>query len=369
MIRFRSPGSGWHLEPDTPHSLRDAAGERWPVIDGIAYLRAGSEALAAAVLERLDAGDRRGALLLLLAENDRWWTEPPPPREQLRRLVDEQHRLTLRDAMALLGWGRVGDYFAHRWSDPTFVAGLTLMDAHWPEPDSAFELACGIGHYLRALAQAGVAAVGADVVFAKLWVARHWVAPEATLLCFDADQPWPVDLRTDLAFCHDAFYFLQQKRRVAAALRAVAPAVLLAHVHNRDAANFSGGSGMTLGEVRQLFPAATLYADEALTEAGVAGRLPDEGAGETTEAFAVAVGARRRHQAGSFAAPQPGAALRRNPLCQPNGPAWPSDRYRDEYAGRATYRCDPALPERVTMAPQWLDAVRRRDLVDLPERW
>ena len=25
--------------------------------------------------------------------------------------------------------------------------------------------------------------MGADVVFAKLWVARHWVAPEAELVC------------------------------------------------------------------------------------------------------------------------------------------------------------------------------------------
>jgi len=368
VIDFRSPRTGRPLRPDTPHSLSDGERERWPVIDDIAYLRVGSEALAAAALERLDAGDEAGALVLLLAENDRWWPEPPPPAAQLERLVAGRERLSLRTAMELLGWGRVGDYFAHRWSDPTFTAGLALMDAHWTQPHSAFELACGIGHYLRLLGQAGVAAIGADVVFAKLWVARHWVAPSATLVCFDAEQPWPVALSVDLACCHDAFYFLGDKAGAAARLREIAPALLLAHIHNRAHPNLSSGASMSLAEVRALFPEATLYADEELTAAATSGRLPKPGADETTEAFAVAEGVPARSRPAGFGLPAPGAVLVRNPLCSDEGPQWPSPRYAEEYGARATFAC-AAVPERTVMVPAWLDAVRRRELLALPERW
>ena len=368
MIDFVSPLSGKALHPDSPHSLADGAGERWPVIDSIPYLRAGSEDLAARALSLLDQGDTAGALMLLLAENDRWWNEPPPPADHLRRLVENRNTLTLRDAMALLGWGRVGDYFAHRWSDPTFVAGLALLDAHWSAPRAAFELACGIGHYLRALGQAGVRAIGADLVFAKLWVARHWVAPEAGLVCFDAERPWPVRLRVDLAFCHDAFYFLENKAFVAERLRQTGKAIALAHVHNADHPNLSGGRGMTLAEITALFSDATLYAGEELTACGASGRRPEPLLTAKTEAFAIATGAPTAGP-GPLGTPPLGAALQRNPLCVAGAPQWPSARYAEEYGPRVTYACRVDLPAQATMAPQWIDAVRHRELLDLPERW
>lgn len=368
MIRYRSPLSGRPLNRDTAHSLSDGAGERWPVIDDIAYLRAGSEELAAGALAKLDAGDQAAALELLLAENDRWWTEPSPRADQLRQLIAQRDHLSLREAMTLLGWGRVGDYFAHRWSDPTYVAGLSLLDAHWTEPRTAFELACGIGHYLRALGQVGVRCIGADLVFAKLWVARHWVAPKSELVCFDADQRWPIVVDVDLAFCHDAFYFMADKTLVAEELSRAAPEVALAHVHNRQHPNLSGGHGMTLQELRILFPAATIYADEELTAAGTEQRAPVPTQSAETEAFGVVVGA-PRSAPGPLTLPPTGARLRRNPLCRGGLAVFPSERYSTEYGGRITFSCSPDVPDTAVMAPEWADAARRRDLVDLPERW
>ncbi len=369
MIRYRSPTSGRLLAADSAYSLSDGAGDRWPVIDGITYLRAGSESLAAAALERLDKGDQPGALMLLLAENDDWWTEPPPPSEDLAQLIVQRDALTLRDAMRLLGWGRVGDYFAHRWSDPTFVAGLTLLDAHWTSPGSAFELACGIGHYLRALSLAGVQTIGADVVFAKLWVARHWIAPEAELVCFDADQPWPVEIEADLAFCHDAFYFLANKEKVAQQLRRAAPVVALAHIHNAGHANLSAAHGMTLDAVQEMFPDGTLYEDEELAWAGANGGMPAAGASSDTEAFAVVIGAPPAAARGPLDLPPSGRLLRRNPLCVGSDLHWPSERYAQEYGERVTFTCQANLPETAPMAHGLEAAVRRRELVDLPERW
>lgn len=370
------PATGAPLLADTPHSLASGA-RRWPVIDGIAYLRTNRDALTDAALALLDAGQAADATALLLADQDDWWHGPVAAPDGLRRLVRDRDRTTLREAFDLLCWGRVGDYFAHRWTDPTFLAGLALAEAHWAAPASGFELACGIGHHLRALHQQGVAVTGADVVFAKLWVARHWVVPEATLLCFDAGAPWPLAATSfDLVACHDAFYFLEPKRRILDRLRALAAGgtLLVGHIHNRDWPNLSAGAAMSVDELVALAPDAVLYDDAELTRALVDGRAPRPAppdALRSVEAFALVEGAGpARPVAGRLGLSRGATALRRNPLYGPDRRiAWPSERYGAEYGPRATYPDRTSLPDRVPAAEAPPEAVRRRELVDLPERW
>jgi SAM-dependent methyltransferase len=381
-----SPETGLPLRADTPHSLTDGTG-RWPVIDAIPFLRVGRADLAAAALARLDAGEADEALCELLADQDAWWDGPAPAREALRDLVRNRAGLSLRDAMARLGYGRVGDYFAHRWSDPTFVAGLALIEAHWTEPASAFELACGIGHYLRELDLRGVRALGADVVFSKLWLARHWVVgPRVALICFDAAAPWPVPgLRADLALCQDAFYFLEPKREILARLRAVVGPdgiVAVGHIHNSEAANLSGGAALSAGDLAALFPEAVVYDDSELTRAAAEARVPcpkTAAALRQAEAFSLVEGPALtrlpRPLDRGLTVPAPGAKLTRNPLYGEIGPdgaaalSWPSERYRSEYAARATYPATTRLPPGVVGGPAALAAARRREAVALPERW
>jgi SAM-dependent methyltransferase len=376
MTVLLSPTGSGPLRADGPHALTDGS-RRWPVVDGIPFLRVGREALADAALSCLDAGDVTGALALLLADQDDWWNGPTASPDALRTLVQERERLTLRDAMRLLEWGRVGDYFAHRWTDPTFLAGLALAEAHWNRPGTAFELACGIGHHLRAMRQAGARVSGADVVFSKLWVARHWVVPDAELVCFDAAAFWPVaERRFDLVACHDAFYFLEPKQPILDRLRALAAGgvLLVGHIHNRDWPNLSAGAAMSADEIAALFPDGLVYDDAELTAALVDGRAPRHAppsALGAVEAFAVAVGAPAsgtpEHGPASVG---PAATLRRNPLYGEDGRiSWPSDRYRTEYAGRATYPAETRLPPSMKAGEAPADAVRRRELVDLPERW
>lgn len=371
------------MTPDTPHSVRDAAGRRWPAPDGIPFLRRGREALAAEALARLDAGDHTGGLVLLLADQDDWWRGPIADEIALRELVSGREGLSLRQAMALLAWGPVADYFAHRWSDPTFLAGLALVEAHCPAPASALELACGIGHHLRALFGRGVAVTGVDVVFAKLWVARHWVAPWARLICLDASQPWPLPAGGfDLVCCQDAFYFLEPKSAILERLQSLlAPDGVLAigHVHNRDWPNYSAGNAMTADEVAEMFPGAALYDDAELTRALTGRRAPVAGEPTTligAEAFSIATGPGLRPARvidGGLALPPPGAGLRRNPLYDPGRQlVWPSERYGQEYGPRATY---PSVTEAPAHAlfdvsqPALLDQALRREMLDLPERW
>lgn len=381
---LRSPHTGDVLLADTAHSLSDGV-RRWPVIDGIAFLRAGRDALASEALARLDARDRNGALALLLADQDAWWDGPQPEADALRDLIQRRDALTLREAMERLAYGRVGDYFAHRWSDPTFLAGLALLEAHWTAPRTSFELACGIGHYLRELARRDIRTTGADVVFSKLWLARHYVlGAHARLVCFDAAaQPWPIgDARFDLVLCQDAFYFLEPKTAIRDALRrAAADGVLLVgHVHNSARENGSAGHGLAADALATLFPGSLFYDDAELTRALAEARAPRPAfAAELAraDAFAVATGPRcpaaPRRVSGGMAMPPAGIRLRRNPLYSGDAletaVAWPSERYRDEYAALATYPATSRAPAFAVAGAATSDAARRREFVDLPERW
>ena len=358
------PLTGGLLQPDTPHSLRNA-GERWPVVDGIPFLRGGRAELAAEALRCLDRGDSESGAVLLLGDQDDWARTPPAPDFDRRALLREAGQVTFREAMQRLAFGPVGAYFAHRWSDPTFLSGLALAEAHWKGPRRVFELACGAGHFLREFARFAPEAAGGDVVWAKLWLARRFVARGATLLCFDAAFPWPLpDASADLVFCHDAFYFLPEKPHVAREMRRVAGngAVLVGHAHNALVDNLSAGSPLTPAAYAALLGAEYWYDDRELTAALVEARAPvPSRALDAAPAVSFAAGAGHpRAVEGGLALPPPEAALRPNPLYQNGAITWPSDRYRTEYGPLATY------PARPTGAP---DAVRRRELVDLPERW
>jgi hypothetical protein len=111
--------------------------------------------------------------------------------------------------------GTVADYFAYR-ERPDLSGGLALLEAHWSGAGDRFELACGIGHYARELTRRGVACLGADVVFAKCWVAKHWVAPDADFVCFDAAATLAHGSGGSIScIARTAFTFLPDQERVA----------------------------------------------------------------------------------------------------------------------------------------------------------
>jgi SAM-dependent methyltransferase len=275
--------------------------------------------------------DQTRALLLLLGDADSWWDEPAPPEADLRRALEAT---TLREAAAWLGLGRVGDYFAHRWSDPTYLAGLGLLAQAWPtRPGRVVEIACGVGHYLRELELRGVGdLVGIDVVFSKLWLARRFVCPSARYLCLDATARLPfADAGAELVLCQDAIYFLPEQEQVLAEMQRVGRTVAVGHAHLPG----QPGRPRSADEWAALLPGATVYDDIPVT-------APDLGA------------------------PLPGRSLRVNPLYRDGQREWPNDRYAAEYGPRATY-----LPDVLTDADlaDEATAYRRRLLLDLPERW
>ena len=372
-LEWLSPLSRQTLAVETPHSLA-APGERWPVVDGIPFLRVGREALAADALHLLDEGRERDALALLLGDQDDWARTPPASVAERLAVIDAPG--SFRSAMDRLAFGGVGTYFAHRWSDPTFLSGLALAEAHWTAPGRIFELACGAGHFLREFARFCPAVAGGDVVFAKLWLARRFVAPDATLVCFDAAAPWPLPPRSaDTVFCHDAFYFLPQKPHVAAEMKRVAAGpILVGHAHNALVDNLSAGAPLAPAQYAGLFEPARLYDDAELTGALLGGIAPQpRSADALAGAAAISLAADApppRPVTGGLAMPPAGARLRRNPLYRDGLIAWPSDRYQSEYGPLASYPDRVEGPEEAVAGEAGLERlVRRRVLLDLPAQW
>ncbi|MFY1594868.1 class I SAM-dependent methyltransferase [Micromonospora sp. WMMD737] len=368
---FRGP-DGTPLRADTPHTLTDGV-RRWPVVETIPWLRPNRDDLRERAVAALDAGAPDQAAVALLADADDWWDGEPPPADQLRQALSAT---SLREAVELLRLGRVGVYFLHRWSDPSWLAALALTAAHPPHGRPVVDLACGAGHLLRHLVTHGHAdATGVDVVFAKLWLARRFVVPPGApvqLVCADLNAAWPLPppAAPRHVACHDALYFLPDKAAVvAAALACAGPggAVLLGHLHN--ARHPSGAAGLPLPSESwaALLPAASAYAEEELTAATAAGRLPtpaDAAALAHTEAVGLARDTAAAPADADLLRPAKASPLRPNPLYTDGSRRWPDKRWAAEYGQRAA----AYLPERWPADPG-PDAVRRRLLLDLPERW
>ena len=369
---------------DTPHSLANG-GMRYPVVRGIPYLRAGRPEFTAGALAALDAGDELEAAAILLRDQDPFAPLPPPTLEVTRRLAKLGRAAGFRAAMRELNFGPVADYFAHRTSVPTYLSGLALLSRGLAPGVPVVELACGVGHFLRDLGHRHFACVGVDLVFAKLWLARTFVAPSATLVCADvADVPPGLD-GPATAFCHDAFYFFPHKQAVAATmLRLAGPggAVLVGHAHNKLIDSGIAGTPLTPGGYGELFPGATLcddaeLADEARTGKPAPTRTPAELAG--AEAVSIVFGWESSPRP-DLAVPPAGVPLVLNPLLEAvDGalfPRWPSERFAREYAAATYLTGEPVPPPELLRAAMLgersagIDRLaRNRILLDVPGGW
>ncbi|MFG2310956.1 class I SAM-dependent methyltransferase [Streptomyces sp. NPDC048566] len=396
---LRSPVTGGPLTWAGPHLLSDGD-TLWPCPDGIPYLRTGRDGLRARAVDALRAGEADRALALLLCDRK---DDAVPPADPARALDVATGATTAAAAMAGLGYGGLAPYFLHRWCQPTYLSGLALLDAHAPTGTTLFETACGAGHFLRTWTQRCGPAIGSDLVFSHLWIARTFCAPDADLVCFDADGAFPlVDGAAGTALSHDSFHYFRDKRHVLAELLRVSGAgpVLLGHVHNADHAHYSPGLPLTADGYRELLAPDHSYDDEALTGSalgalpGPTGAAVDGGRpagtasyrgqpkGANTAAAALAFVFRAAGQPatpGRLTAPVPGRPLHVNPLLTDDGPRWPDEQFAREFADDWPYLRDLSRPSPATVAaaragragsdPDVDRAARRRALVDLPESW
>ena len=359
---FLSPYTGEPLLRQGEYLYSD--GHRlYPFVDEILFLRK-NERLRTAAVAALQAHDVDRARTMLLRSQDRFAPVGPPSRRAIHRLLNDR-TLNLRQAMDLLNYGPVADYFAYRWGMPTHLSGLSLLrhGVHADRP--VVEIACGIGHYLRTLETNGIRTVGVDIVFSKLWLARWFMDVQGPLVCGDIEDSALVRMSgPTTVFCHDAYYFFEHKKEALDHMRQIAQSgnVLLGHVHTNAVDHGVAGFPESAEAYRKRASQTAIFVDDNdlvdqwLHQQPIVqqSRNPD-----TAPALGWLEGNLPEQP---FAMNRHSGSLRPHPLLRNGRPQWPSEGFQKEYEADAAYfsATAPATEQ---------DRFRFGHLVDLPERW
>lgn len=352
----------------------DDASQRWPVALGIPFLRADRMELVDAAVELILSHEHVDALGRLLQDTDDFAPQTPELvdcRKLAERLLASDGELHAREMMEALRFGPVIDYFALRGSAPTFLSGLGLLKIGTTRERPIIEVGCGVGHFLYWLQIRGVDVLGTDTVFSKLCLAHRFLGIRADrLVCAVAGKAFLMPLATSQptgVFCHDAFYFIEDKARCLEDFRRLAGTdgtLLIGHAHLSTADHGKvSGFPVALDAYRSLVAADAHFFDDSALVAVGAGTGPSfsEISG-TTEAVAWIEGTLHEHQTPWWNCVD---ELLHTPLGVTWSPAeqrtcmnWPSAAFAEEYR-TADYLCSAEnpfehLPARGSLDPEIL---------------
>jgi SAM-dependent methyltransferase/uncharacterized protein YbaR (Trm112 family) len=217
---------------------------QYPVVGGIPILKRGAIGTAGQtadeVIALIQAGRHLEALLALISPASPvlapTWIKSLPSLLGIRRLKRLAHQRAWdrwQDKAAALLTNRGGqvtacevldlsysgresnrDYFAYRFGQPRHLVALSFTSIILQPNRPLLDLACGCGHLTCSLVQRaqGQPVIGIDLSFFELYVAKHWIAPEAAYVCCAADTALPfADGAFSVAFCSDAFHYFVNK--------------------------------------------------------------------------------------------------------------------------------------------------------------
>jgi SAM-dependent methyltransferase/uncharacterized protein YbaR (Trm112 family) len=237
---------------------------RYPVVAGIPILKKDPSGSINELVALIESDRPREALLALVAPNSPElapaWIRSLPSLRGIRRLKRLAHQRALRDwqqraAMLLMdqeGQATAGalldfyfrkqrenyNYFYFRFGQPRYLVGLSFASfIHRPQKP-ILDLACGCGHLTRSLVQRaqGQPVIGVDESFFGLYVAKHWIAPEAEYVCCKADRALPFSNGAfSVAFCSDAFHYFVNKAATIRELKRLTQhdgLIMVIRVHN-----------------------------------------------------------------------------------------------------------------------------------------
>ena len=351
------PGCGGGLAP-AGNGLACGCG-RWPVVDGIPVLHRWARGTSPSL----------GDLLARFRPPARTLTE-----KLARRLLPAAGKLeraarrpdaTFLGLLAAFGRETDLDYFRYRFSDTSYLSSAALLTPLSRGP--ALDLGCGAGHLSRVLGRrVGEAkVVGLDASFPLVWLAKRFVAPQATFLCADGAARLPFrDGAFEAAFCADAFNYLPDREGAARELRRVARGpLLLSRLADPGFAARGGQPPLPPEAYVRFFDGRSprLYRDRDLLDAFLARGVLDLSApaGGPADVLSLAAGVEPRvyEGAGDFLR---GGAI--NPLY---------DVREDGDRLHLSRRAPGEVPERLTITRAQVAAadpelVRARILLDLP---
>ena len=343
----------------------------YPVVEGIPYLRTGSSAEAA--MRLLGVKKCEDALYALLGLPDGQW-------EPFGQLLRRSKSPTFRECLAFLCPGPEGDYLFHRLSDPTFLCSRFVLRSLAQDrrcmAGRVLDVCGGTGHLTRALCERANDVFLADVSFAKLWLAKRFIAPRCQPVCCDAGEPLPFAPRAfSFVLCSDAFHYVWRRRLLAGEtirLLDETGTILLTHLHNLLADNISPGMPLTPAGYRVLFEGLeTKIFQESVAFDDLLARRPldlsaarsDEELADEAALILVTTRLPQLFRVCEYRTdPPPSRRLTRNPLyvVEPDGEGevwtlrFPSDGYELEYAS-----CRRYLPPTVGLSAPDLDGIRR----------
>jgi SAM-dependent methyltransferase len=212
----------------------------YPIVAGIPILKKGIVGDAGPdaddLISLIKAGRQREALLSVIAPRSPTlaaeWLRSLPSVKGVRRLKRLSHRRALREwsnRAANVSANRESmtacdalkfhfpefyDYHVYRFGQPRHLVALSLSTLVRDPGKPILDLACGCGQLTFSLIQRanGQPVIAVDQFFVGLYVARHWIAPEAAHVCCAADTALPfADGTFAVAFCSDAFHYFANK--------------------------------------------------------------------------------------------------------------------------------------------------------------
>jgi len=401
---LRCPFCGGRLEQQDTESLERKGDElqtgllgcaccAYPVVAGIPYLRTGQTARS--VLRLLDKGQKDQALQMLLGLDDAQWA-------RFLSLRQTRSEFTYGACLKILSPNPEGTYFLYRFSDPTFLVSDGLLcalgDKQVTGDGLMLDLCGGSGHLARTLCQLsqGSKVWLADLEFWKLWLARHFVAPECHAVCCDASQSLPFARQSfALALCSDALPYIWPRRSLAGEMRRLTSpdgVVIATQLHNSFCQNPSEGSQLEPRGWREIFeevPARlfkeSTVLDSILERQAIDLSIQNTDAELVAEPALIAISTRRLGLFREYRLPETGQLLGRpaiNPLYQSRYVgsntvltlSFPSSFYQSEFEA-----CRRYLPDQVefpteeyktvragSLHGRWAQMARQRILLDLP---
>lgn len=269
-LRFIATGEN----PKIGYLSTDDCSQRWPVIFGISFLRADRQELAQQVTALIEGRDFVSALALLLTDTDDF-AQLKPHINDCRRiaglLIKDDKKLLACDMMEALQFGPVASYFSLRGSSPTFFSGLGLLKLGVLSGSPLVEVGCGVGHFIYWLKTRGIDALGTDSVFSKLCLANRFFGIKADrLVCAAVGKETLLPIETfqpSNVFCHDVFYFIQDKLGAIADFRRLARiggSVMVGHAHLITADHgIVSGYPLSLDAYRQIAAKNANFFDDA----------------------------------------------------------------------------------------------------------
>ena len=335
IIRIRSPHSGKLVVRLSEHLFTDGT-LVYPFIDHILYLRNKPEFRDSAV-EFIYQNKIEEARALLLRDQDAFSINSAPPVAEIIKQLKKPAR-SLSDMMQFLNYGGVADYFSARWSSPTFVAGLALLQNILEKERIHVEIACGIGQFLKIAENNGIQTIGIDVVFSKLWLAHKCLGINGILICADITEKYGYEVLAPVSIhCQDALYFLEEKKQVLHTLRNFSEDthIGIGHCHTDQECQYSNGFPLSLKEYKTVAEEkAKWFTDQTLIQAWLHDTLLTHSDTAETLAKAKAVSWIEGTTTDALFELRPPEEIRINPLIDSNNLSkihWPSDSYKQEY--------------------------------------